>query len=81
MSSLAPMGLHQYQIGQEVRFLPDRHQMGWRLDRLVISRLLPADAVGNLQYQIMSPARDRVLIVREDQLSLCIPAEHVDDRR
>jgi hypothetical protein len=74
------MGLHQYQVGQAVRFFPDWHQVGWRRDRFVVSRLLPADAAGNLQYQITSPAGDRVLIVREDQLSLCIPAEHVDDR-
>jgi hypothetical protein len=72
--------LHQYQVGQEVRFSPDHHQMGSRRDRYVISRLLPADAAGNLQYQIRSPAGGQELVVREDQLSLRIPAELIDFR-
>jgi hypothetical protein len=71
------MGLHQHQVGQEVRFFPEQNEMGSRLDRYVISRLLPADTAGNPQYQITQPLGGHVLIVRENQLSLCSPTEHV----
>lgn len=71
------MGLHQYQVGQEVRFRPNLRQMGSRLDRYVIARILPADNKGYLQYQISPPSGGHALIVREDQISLRHPVDAI----
>ncbi len=59
---------HKYQIGQEVRFQPFRHQAGSPPEVYVIVRLLPAEE-GYPLYHITEKASGIQRVVREGQIS------------
>ena len=62
------MTAHKYNVGQMVRFLPDRLQMNSGKGSFKIVSLLPETA-SVFQYRVKSQADGHERVVREDQIS------------
>ncbi len=63
------MASHKFNVGQSVRFSPDRLQSSTSRGRFKIVRLLPETA-NVLQYRVKSQTDGHERVVREDQLAL-----------
>ena len=61
------MAAHKFDIGESVRFSPDRNQLRPSERRFKIVRCLPETA-NVLQYRIKSQIDGHERVVREDQL-------------
>lgn len=61
------MAVHKYAVGESVRFLPDRRQLGSARGFFDIVRLLP-EAESMLQYRVRSKADGHERVVWENQL-------------
>jgi len=61
------MAQHKYSVGQDVRFIPDRHTDPSACGAYTIVKTLP-EAGGVLQYHVKAKFDGRERVVREDQL-------------